>query len=184
MEVDDDDEHFQEITLSRIKLRPFDPLDLCSFVTYRNNPEVSRYQTWTDYNLEMAQKLYDTSCHIFNKPDSWYQIAIVDITTNNIIGDCGLHFIDDIQVEIGFTLSLDYQGKGIATETLKGLLNYLFFTLGKHRIIATVDVLNSSCIKLLERLHFRREGHFIENIMFKGSWGSEYMYAILRREWK
>jgi RimJ/RimL family protein N-acetyltransferase len=26
-------------------------------------------------------------------------------------------------------------------------------------------------------------GHFIENIFFKGKWGSEFQYAMLKREW-
>lgn len=30
---------------------------------------------------------------------------------------------------------------------------------------------------------FRQEGYFIENIFFKGKWGSEYQYALLKREW-
>jgi len=29
----------------------------------------------------------------------------------------------------------------------------------------------------------RREGHFIQNIWFKGKWGDEYLYAVLREEW-
>ncbi|WP_279635550.1 hypothetical protein [Corallococcus carmarthensis] len=27
------------------------------------------------------------------------------------------------------------------------------------------------------------EGHFIENIFFKGAWGDEFQYAMLAREW-
>ena len=30
----------------------------------------------------------------------------------------------------------------------------------------------------------RREGHFIENVWFKGGWGDEYQYALLEREWR
>ena len=29
----------------------------------------------------------------------------------------------------------------------------------------------------------RREGHFLQNIWFKGKWGDEYLYAILKEEW-
>jgi RimJ/RimL family protein N-acetyltransferase len=31
---------------------------------------------------------------------------------------------------------------------------------------------------------FQREGHFVENLMFKGHWSSEYHYAMLKREWE
>ena len=30
----------------------------------------------------------------------------------------------------------------------------------------------------------RREAHLVENIWFKGAWGSEFIYALLDREWK
>lgn len=29
----------------------------------------------------------------------------------------------------------------------------------------------------------RREGHFVENVWFKGAWGSEYLYALLQTDW-
>ncbi len=63
------------------------------------------------------------------------------------------------------------------------LLDYLFCELALHRVTATCDALNDASAKLLERVGMRREGHFIENIWFKGAWGSEYNYALLQREW-
>lgn len=30
----------------------------------------------------------------------------------------------------------------------------------------------------------RREGHFLQNIGFKGKWGDEFLYAILKDEWQ
>ena len=54
---------------------------------------------------------------------------------------------------------------------------------GAHRVIATVDELNTASIRLIERLGFRCEAHFIENDWFKGRWSSEYRYAMLEQEW-
>jgi RimJ/RimL family protein N-acetyltransferase len=51
-------------------------------------------------------------------------------------------------------------------------------------VIATLDVLNRSSVRVVEKLGMRREGHFIESAFFKGRWCDEYMHAILRREWK
>jgi RimJ/RimL family protein N-acetyltransferase len=53
-----------------------------------------------------------------------------------------------------------------------------------HRVIAISDVENTASFRVLERLGFRREGHFVENLMFKGKWASEYHYAMLAREWE
>ena len=36
--------------------------------------------------------------------------------------------------------------------------------------------------QLGERFGFRQEARFIENIFFKGAWGSECLFALLQRE--
>jgi len=87
------------------------------------------------------------------------------------------------QAEVGFTLSPAQQGKGYATEALEALLGYSFESFGLHRVVAVTDALNTPAAALLERVGLRREGHFVENIFFKGSWGSELLFAILEWEW-
>src|SRR5205807_8892992 len=87
------------------------------------------------------------------------------------------------QAEIGYTLSRPYQGRGIASEAISRLLEYAFVTLDLHRVIAITDCENTASIALLERLGLRREGHFLQNVWFKGKWGDEYLYAILKEEW-
>jgi RimJ/RimL family protein N-acetyltransferase len=46
------------------------------------------------------------------------------------------------------------------------------------------DAENAAAATLLERVGMRREGHLLENVWFKGAWGSEFLYAILAREWR
>jgi RimJ/RimL family protein N-acetyltransferase len=70
------------------------------------------------------------------------------------------------------------------TEAARRLLDYLFETFGLHRVSAICDVENTASARVLERLGMRREGHFVESVWFKGRWGSEYGYALLRREWE
>jgi RimJ/RimL family protein N-acetyltransferase len=87
-----------------------------------------------------------------------------------------LHALGDRprQAEIGFTLACEHQGKGYATEAVDCLLDYVFGKLGKHRVIAITDARNLAASRVLERVGMRREGHFIENVWFKGGWGDEY----------
>jgi [ribosomal protein S5]-alanine N-acetyltransferase len=63
------------------------------------------------------------------------------------------------------------------------LLDYLFGDLNLHRVVAITDAENRAAARLLEKLGLRREGVFVENVWFKGAWGSEFLYALLRREW-
>lgn len=172
----------------RLLLRSFQDLDLDSFVAYRSDPMVARYQGWdapysrtqaTAFIEEMQRKQPAT-------PGEWYQLAIVLKISSELVGDCAFHILskETDQAEIGFTLARQHQGCGYATEALTRLLDYLFGEIGLRRITATCDVENFSSSRLLERLGMRREGHFIENIWFKGRWGSEYSYALLKREWQ
>jgi RimJ/RimL family protein N-acetyltransferase len=63
------------------------------------------------------------------------------------------------------------------------VLDYSFEKLKLHRVVAIADCENEKSVALLSRLGLRREGHFIQNIWFKGKWGSEYLYAVLGEEW-
>jgi len=119
-----------------------------------------------------------------NTPDSWQQFALELKSTGELLGDCALHTLkDERQVEIGYTLAPQNQGKGYMTEAITGLLDYVFLELNKHRAIAEMDALNAASARLAERLGFRREAHYVQDVLFKGAWGDSFVYAILRDEW-
>jgi RimJ/RimL family protein N-acetyltransferase len=171
---------------ARIILRQFRDADLPSFLVYCNDPEVAKYQTWESMSAQEAHTFVQEQKTLQpGVPGQWFQFAIELKETGRLVGDCGLkvHLHDIQQAEIGFTLSRDYQSKGLASEAITCLLDYAFLHLGLHRLIAITDCQNGPCVALLERLGFRREGHFLQNVWFKGKWGDEYLYAILRGEW-
>ncbi len=66
---------------------------------------------------------------------------------------------------------------------MQALLGYAFEELGLHRVIAITDARNAPAAALLTRVGMRQEAHFIDNVFFKGAWGSEYQFAKLDREW-
>ena len=67
---------------------------------------------------------------------------------------------------------------GFATEALGSVLEYVFGTLGKHRVFAVTDAENRAAASLFRKLGFRQEGHFVEHVWFKGAWGSEYLFVL------
>ena len=121
---------------------------------------------------------------VIDKPDTWFQLGIFIKRKEELIGDIGIHFLsDNKQCEIGYTLSSDYQGKGYATEAVRSVINYLFYDLKKHRIIASVDPRNVKSIELLKRIGMRKEAHFKKSIWINNEWADDIIYAILREEW-
>ena len=119
-------------------------------------------------------------------PGTWFQLALVERATATMVGDCGLHCRQDDprQMEVGITLAPSHQRRGYATEALSHLLGFVFGTLRKHRVSAVTDAENSAAASLFGRLGFRQEAHFVEHRWLKGNWGSEFVFALLRREWE
>ena len=120
----------------------------------------------------------------FGKAGEWVQYGIENIETRQLIGDCAIKLdqYDTRIAEIGITISDLEQKKGYAKEVIIGVLTFLFNKKEIHRVVEIVDVENSASISLLKSIGFKQEGHFIENIFFKGKWGSQFQYAMLKRE--
>lgn len=178
---------FTPLETIRLRLRRFTDADLALFMAYRNNAEVARYQSWEGISEQEARAFIQRHKVVQpGAPGCWFQIAIELKETGMLIGDCALKIEehDARQAEIGYTLSPAYQGRGIASEAVTRVLQYAFVTLGLHRVVAITDCENASSIALLERLGLRREGHFLQNVWFKGKWGDEYLYAMLQAEWR
>ena len=176
------------LTTEHFVLRPFQRADLEAFTAYRADPKVAKYQSWTDYSYSDALTLFEKMDYAqFGAVDTWFQLAIVTVTSGitptQLVGDLALHFIDEQQVEIGFTIAPEHQGKHVAFEAVSALLDYLFIELHQHRVIAITDAQNLACCRLLEKLRFRCEAHYVKNIFFKGAWGDEFLYALLKEEY-
>jgi len=160
--------------------------DLADFYFYRSNPEVTKYQGFDVFTLQQAKQfIEENATKQLGKPGEWVQYGIENSTTGYLIGDGALKLdqYDSRIAEIGVTISHLEQQKGYAKEVIEGVLTFLFEAQKIHRVVVNVDDENTAAIHLFMSLGFRQEGHFIENIFFKGKWGSEFQYAMLNKEW-
>ena len=171
------------LTTERLTIRPVEVSDAINIFDYRSDSETNKYQGWIPETINDVHTFISKISSEINIADTWYQFVIEETENSKIIGDLGIHFIEDQQAEVGCTLSKEYHGKGYATEALKSVINYLFSQLNKHRIIASIDPDNISSIGLVERLGFRKEAHFKESLFLNGEWVDDIVYAILQKEW-
>lgn len=178
---------FQPLETARLRIRRFQQQDLVPFMAMRNDPEVARYQGWQALD-ETAAQAFITEMHTAGLfvPGEWIQLALADRHSDVFIGDCAVQVKadDPRQAEIGFSLTRQAQGQGLATEAIRALLDYLFQAVHIARVMAICDVRNYGSYRLLERLGLRREGHTRHSYWNKGAWTDEYLYAILREEWQ
>ncbi|WP_281559980.1 GNAT family N-acetyltransferase [Thalassomonas sp. RHCl1] len=84
--------------------------------------------------------------------------AIFISETNELVGLCGLnrHQIDGEEyMHVNYRLGSQYQGKGLATETVKGVMDYCANSLKLNHLSAIIEPSNTSSIKVIERLGFK-----------------------------
>src|SRR5690606_23994931 len=124
-----------------------------------------------DYSYSDALTLFEKMDYAqFGAVGTWFQLAIVTVasgtTPTQLVGDLALQFIDEQQVEIGFTIAPGHQGKHIAFEAVSAFLDYLFIYFFNYSDIAISHSQTLTCCRLLEKLRFRREAHYVKNIFF------------------
>ena len=172
----------------RLILRNFKECDLDIFVSYRNDPEVAKYQGWgVPYPHEKGEKFVSSMKDKFAlKQGDWIQYAIALRETDELVGDLGCYVKKDDarQAVIGYTIAAKHWRKGYASEVIPYLLEYLFIDMDMHRVSADCDVENVASYRTLEKLGFRREAYYIESFLINGIYTSEYHYGMLQREWR
>jgi len=179
---------FDQLESPRLWIRRFRADDAAAFARYRSDPEVARLQGWdAPYSVEEAQHFVaGLSGASPGMPGHWFQFAVVLRSDGALIGDCAPRATrtDARQAELGFSFATPYQRHGYASEAVRCVLRYVFTTLDMHRLFSITDTRNERARRLLERVGFRREGHFVEGAWFKGEWASEFLYAQLASEWR
>lgn len=174
-----------KIETKRLFLRPISQEDKEALFEYRSDQETNKYQGWVPETIEDVAQFIEKVAKQINEPESWFQFVIIEKKSEKIIGDLGVHFYgeENVQVELGCTLNKHFQHKGYATESLESVLDYLFNELNKHRVHTSIDPENTDSINLVERIGLRKEAHFVKSLHFKGSWVDDVVYALTKVEW-
>lgn len=83
---------------------------------------------------------------------------------------------------IGYWVSSDAVGGGIATASVALLTDHCFGSAGLHRLEATVRPGNESSMRVLRKLGFREEGFFQRYLDVAGDWRDHVCFAITAEE--
>lgn len=168
----------------RLVLRRFQDGDLEPFLAYRNHPEVARFQSWVEWTREQGIDFIRDQKRV--EPGDfgrWFQLAMVDRASGELIGDCGICLKVEIPrtAEIGFSVAPKHQRRGFGREAVSRLLVHAFEDLSVDRVIATVIQDNERSASLLHGLGF---GHGPpERVWFKDRWCEELRFSLDRSAW-
>lgn len=85
---------------------------------------------------------------------------------------------------LGYSLGVNYTGKGFMTEAINLTLKFAFKDLGLHRIEANIQPHNSASIEVVKRCGFSREGFSPKYLKIGGKWRDHERWAIIKENWK
>ena len=175
------------IVTARLHLRPFVDTDLDDLFAFHSRPDVAQYLYWEARNQEETKAVLQQKKTLTQllAAGARLVLAVVLPAAQKVIGEVVLIWqsAEHQQGEIGYVFNPAYGGHGYATEAAQAMLALAFDELGLHRICARCDGRNVASYRVMARLGMRREAHFVHNERFKGEWGDELIYALLRSEW-
>jgi [ribosomal protein S5]-alanine N-acetyltransferase len=84
---------------------------------------------------------------------------------------------------LGFYVHAAHAGRGVMTAGLSQVLRRAFTVHRLHRLEANVQPGNSTSLRLVQRLGFRREGFSPRLVKIGGRWRDHERWAITREDW-
>ena len=170
----------------RLVIRPIQFNDKINVFEYRSDVETNKYQGWIPRTIDDVEFFINGIAKQINIPETWFQFVLIEKKSQKIIGDLGVHFWDkqNKQVEIGCTLNKKFHSIGYASEAVRRIIDFLFIELKKHRITVSIDPSNENSIRLVERIGFRKEAHFVESLFVNGTWTDDLIYALIGKDWE
>lgn len=163
---------------ARLTLRRLRADDLPRFQAYRHDAEVGRYQGWNPASDDEARAfLVEMAEAPFGRLGEWLQIAIADAADDLLLGDLGLFVAaSGDEAEFGITLARGAQGKGLAEEAARTLIDGLRTHTAVCRLIAITDTRNAPSARLLRRLGMELEAEM--EAEFNGEPCREWHFAL------
>jgi aminoglycoside 6'-N-acetyltransferase len=148
------------IFTERLSIKPLVMADINTFVAYRQDPDIARFQGWeTTYSKNQAIDLIQSQAgSLFPEKGEWLQLAICSLVDQEHLGDLGIKSVEDADAtfQLGFTIAKQHQGRGFAKEAASNLMSYLVLEAGAKKFIATTDSRNTASIKVLSGLGFQQ----------------------------
>lgn len=143
------------VTTRRLVIRRLRAEDAPALAAYRRDPEVARYQGWSEFSDADAREFVaEMRAGRPGVPGEWYQFALGLLPEGRLIGDIGLkrHAGDPSLADIGYTLATEHQRRGLASEAVAAVIELAFARLGVECVHATIDERNAASIALARRL--------------------------------
>jgi len=168
------------LDLGDVKVRSWRKDDLKSLIRHADNPKIAanlRDQFPHPYTRRDALDFLDYAQT--QEPECAFAIEC----GGEAVGGVGFLLGRDIarmSAEVGYWLSEDYWGRGIATRVVSAMSDWAFETYRLTRVFAMAFAHNAASIRVLEKSGFEREGVLRRSAIKNGVVLDQVLFARIR----
>lgn len=152
----------QYIETDRLILRRFEMSDApAMFDNWASDDEVTKYLTWPSYtDVAAVEQKLEQWVSRYTDADRYHWAIVLKENGPEPIGSIGAcHWHEDEEVpEIGYCMGKRWWHRGIMSEALGAVIDFLFDRVGVERIIARHDVNNPHSGGVMRKCSMKFEG--------------------------
>ena len=176
----------QKLETDRLILRRYTKDDAeAMYKNWASDDEVTRFLTWpTHASQEITQSIIDEWVQRYANENYYHWTIVVKENGEEPIGDIAVVNIKEKAsvAHIGYCIGRSWWNKGITSEALKSVIDFLFDVVGVNRIEARHDTKNPNSGKVMQKCGMKYEG-----TLRSADWNNQGIhdvcyYAILKSE--
>ncbi len=176
----------QRIETDRLILRRYVIEDAdAMYKNWASDSEVTKFLTWQPHSsVEVSRGIIENWLKEYSD-EKYYQWAIVlKDNGNEPIGDISVvHMKEDISmVHIGYCLGRAWWRRGIMSEALKAVMDFMFDTVEVNRVESRHDPMNPNSGKVMQKCGMKYEGTLRSADRNNQGICDACYYALLRSE--
>ena len=143
-----------ELWTEQLILRRYRPEDAEPLYQYLGtDPAIYKYSGWNPYStLEKAQETVRRFIASYDDEHSYSWVMDIE---DVVVGTIGAYDYQDDSIEVGFSIVRSWQGRGLATEALRKVLEYLTENEGIPRVTAWCASENTGSRRVMEKAGMR-----------------------------
>jgi [ribosomal protein S5]-alanine N-acetyltransferase len=179
---------FPLLDTERLLLRALTMDDLDDLYAYAADPELALHTEWDHYRSR-DEAAADLAGYVqrYGRPGQPLPVwGIEHRTDRRLIGICNIPrwWIEDRRAEIGYAISRQYWGRGLAVEAARAMIDFGFGRMELARIQATCLPINQPSQQVMRKLGMQYEGLLRCYETWNGVAQDLAMYAITRADWQ
>ncbi len=173
-----------ELSSDRLLYKKIVPENSLDMYEYSRLEEVTRYLLWTPHvsltqtqrYIKLLQKKYESG--------AFWDFGLTEAKSGKFIGTCGVTSFDEKEnsIEIGYVLSPDFWGAGLATEAARTVMRFCFENFGVDRITGKFMEGNNASMRVMTKLGMTLEGIYRNSMFVKGEYKTIHVYEVTREK--